>query len=495
MPSGPPQQPTQDAPEPQTPPVEGRGEVRLWLGLACLLGLVRFCNLGQWSLWLDEALTWADAHHGDNYNWPGYALVRWTVEFLGETPSEFSLRLLPALAGWLAIPASWWALQPWVGGRRAALVALLVALSPWEVYWSQNARFYTMVQLTSLLGAGFVLRGLLRNSIPTACLGLGVAALGALLQLQAVIVSIALAFGPALAWLLVKKWRSSEEGMDAEGAAQLPTRVVRALVALVFLAGLIVLPWALDVFQNYRQVKQDPPLASLLHLVRSTAYYLTPALSVAALIGALVIGRARDVRGCVLLGIVVCGAGCLALAGGFARSSAQYGLSFMPFICAVALWVTSLAPLDSRRSLRLAVVAVLCAPLLAGLALYFTTQYGQRPRWEEAYGYVDSLRAEQDLVLGMQAPVGEFYLVPGATDLRHPELVLWCDRSRPRAWRNAAKTKKTVWVVVRPDFLSEWEPEARGAFEGFLRESCRLQRRFPVRQEGRDLDVEVYRHR
>ena len=465
----------------------------LWLGLACLLGLVRFWNLGHWSLWLDEALTWADAHHGDNYNWPGYALVRWTTELLGEGPSEFSLRLLPALAGWLAIPAAWWALQPWVGGRRAALVALLVALSPWEVYWSQTARFYTMVQLTSLLGAGFVLRGLLRSSIPTACLGLGVAALGALLQLQAVIVCVALAFGPALAWLLFKKWGPSEEGRGGEDP--LPARVVGVLVALTVLASLIVLPWALEVFSKYRHVKHDPPLASLLHLVRSTAYYLTPALSAAALIGALVIGRARDVRGGVLLGIVVCGASCLGVAGIYARASAQYGLAFMPFVCALALWVTSLEPLDSRRSLRLAVVAVLCAPLLAGQALYFTSQYGQRPRWEEAYGYVDSLRLEDDLVLGMQAPVGEFYLVPGATDLRNPEMVRWCDRSRPRAWRAASKTKKTVWVVVRPDFLTEWEPEAREAFEGFLRESCRLQRRFPVRQEGRDLDVEVYRHR
>jgi uncharacterized membrane protein len=421
--------------------------------------------------------------------------VRWTVELLGEGPNEFSLRLLPALAGWLGIPAAWWALQPWIGGRRAALVALLVALSPWEVYWSQTARFYTMVQLTSLLGMGFVLRGLLRDSIPTACLGLGVAALGALLQLQAVIVSVALACGPALAWLVFKKWGPSGADSGPGGTAQLPTRVVAALLSLAVLSGLVVLPWALDVFHNYRQVKQDPPLASLLHLVRSTAYYLTPALSVAALIGALVIGRARDVRGCVLLGIVVCGAGCLALAGAFARSSAQYGLSFMPLVCALALWVTSLPPLGSRRGLRLAVVAVLCAPLLAGLALYFTTQHGQRPRWEEAYRYVDSLRAEEDLVLGMQAPVGEFYLVPGATDLRHPKLIRWCDRSRPRAWRAAVKTKKTVWVVVRPDFLTEWEPEAREAFEGFLREGCRLQRRFPVRQEGRDLDVEVYRHR
>ena len=39
------------------------------------------------------------------------------------------------------------------------------------------------------------------------------------------------------------------------------------------------------------------------------------------------------------------------------------------------------------------------------------------------------------------------------------------------------------------------DEDDREAFEGFLRDTCRLQRRFPVRQEGRDLDVEVYRRR
>jgi uncharacterized membrane protein len=470
-------------------------EERLWLVLACFLGLIRFWNLGQWSLWIDEAYTLADSYHGvGNYNWPAYALVRWTVEALGDQPSAFSLRFLPALAGWLAIPAAWWALRPWIGGRRAALVALLVALSPWQVYWSQTARFYTLVQLSSLLGAGFVLRGLLRNSIPTACAGLGIAALGAFCHLQAVIVSLALALGPALAWFKLRD-RGSSGGSGGQDSDPLPTRVVAALAAFVALVGLVSAPWALEHFHEYMQKKQDPPLASVLHLIRSTAYFVTPALSAAALIGAVVIWRARDVRGTVLLGIVASGAGCLTLAGAFARSSAQYGLAFMPFVCALALWVTSMEPLRARRGLRLAVVVVLCAPLLAGLGLYFTTQYGQRPRWQEAYEYVDSLRGEQDLVLGMQAPVGEFYLVPGTTQLRNPQLVRWCDRTRPRAWRSAVKTGRTLWVVVRPAFLTEWEPDDREAFEGFLRDTCRLQRRFPVRQEGRDLDVEVYRCR
>jgi len=108
-----------------------RGEGRALLVAALLLGALRAWRLGDWSLWLDEAYTLADAHHGGgNYNPLGYALVRWTAGVLGGE-DEVGLRAFPALAGWLAIPLAAWALRPLCGARRAALVALLVALSPW----------------------------------------------------------------------------------------------------------------------------------------------------------------------------------------------------------------------------------------------------------------------------------------------------------------------------------------------------------------------------
>jgi len=458
--------------------------------------LLRFWNLDQWSLWIDEAYTLADAYHGvGNYNWVGYRLVRWTVEALGEQPSAWSLRFLPALVGWLCIPATFWALHPWVGGRRAALVALVVALSPWELYWSQNARFYTFVQLSSLIGAGYVLRGLLRNSVALAIWGLALSGFGALFQLQAVIVSVALVAGPLLAWIRFKGWRSPEQAGDLAGEWVTPTRVIAALVLFATLAGLTVLPWVLDIFQQYRLQKQDPPLASLQHLVLTSAYYITPTLSAAALFGSFVIWRTRDARGLVLAGVVLSGAGALAAASVLARTSAQYGLAFLPFISVLAVWVTAMPGIPCSRILRWGFVTVICAPLLAGLGLYFTTQQGQRPRWREAYLYVQAQRATEDIVLGMQAPVGEFYLVPGSTNLRLPEAVRWCDRTRPAAWRKAAQTDSNLWVVVRPAFLPEWGADARQAFERFLRDDCELQRSFPVRQEGRDLNVDVYLRR
>ena len=66
---------------------------------------------------------------------------------------EFALRILPALAGVLLIPALWrltravWPRMPAV----ATIAAGLVAVSPVMVYYSQEARMYTLVVLLAVL--------------------------------------------------------------------------------------------------------------------------------------------------------------------------------------------------------------------------------------------------------------------------------------------------------------------------------------------------------
>jgi predicted membrane-bound mannosyltransferase len=78
--------------------------------------------------------------------------------------SEFALRLFPALAGVLAIPLSWLvagslrALSRWLPLATAGLVAV----APTLIYYSQEARMYTLVVALSLLVWWFTLRTLAR---------------------------------------------------------------------------------------------------------------------------------------------------------------------------------------------------------------------------------------------------------------------------------------------------------------------------------------------
>ena len=122
----------------------------------------------------------------------------------------------------------------------------------------------------------------------------------------------------------------------------------------------------------------------------------------------------------------------------------------------------------------------------------YVERRGERERWREAWLHVLENRRPGDLVAGMAAPVGELYLDPGATDLRHPRQVTWLDAYRahvPESWSPFARRS---WFVIREDSLVTWQPEERASFRAMLREECRLSARFPVSVTGRELAVEVY---
>jgi hypothetical protein len=444
---------------------------RPWILAACALGLARFYRLGDWSLWYDEAVTVADGWHGEGGPNPfGYWLVHACAELLGG-PEPFALRLPAAVFGWLAIPLTWWAFRPLCGDRRASLAALLVAASSWALYWSQNARFYTMAQAVGLVGTGVFLRGIIRGCQLRTVLGVAVVGLGAGFHPTAALLAAALV---GAAWLA-----------RLEGSSR---RVAGRLVLVGVVSALAASPWALSAFRNFVAAKDTAGLSSVAHLAKSTGFLLTPTLAVGMLVGGLAAWR-ESPQGRMLCLIPILGGAASAVAAFFAASSAQYVFVLLPAMAVLAAWPFE----NAGRSVRLAWALVLAAPLATGSWLYFSVRHGERPRWEEAYRFVWDQRGERDLILGMQASVGEYYLVPGATDLRRPTAVAWVDRTNSHAWKRWAKRERPLWVVVRPDFLQLWDPAERAAFEGFLYGECRLVRRFPVRMEARDLDVEVWR--
>ncbi len=442
---------------------------RPWLLAACLVALTRFWHLGSWSLWYDEALTLADGWHGSDLSNPlGYALVRAAAALWGET-SPLALRLPAALAGWLAVPLTFWAFRGVAGDRRAALAALLLALSPWALYWSQNARFYTMALALGLAGTGLFLRGMKRGSTPRAGIALALVCLAALFHPTAILLALAL-LGAGLV---------AGPGEVRRVAARL------ALIALPL--ALLAVPWGLHAVSRWMAAKDTAGPGSALHLALSTGFLLTPPLALAAAVGTLTAWRSRHPSRWLLL-VPILGGSAAALAALLAASSAQYVFVLLPLVALAAVWPFAEGPPLARTAWPL----LLAAPLASGSVLYFTSHHGERPRWEEAYRFAWERRGEGDLLLGMQASVGEYYLAPGTTDLRHPTTVAWLERTQSHAWKRWAERERPLWIVLRPAFLALWKPEERSELERFLREHCRLMKRFPISMEGRDLDLEVY---
>jgi mannosyltransferase len=141
-----------------------------------LAALLRFHDLGEESLWVDElySLSFVSAENvsqvvaltaAEDYHPPGYHLILYYWRALaGE--SEVALRFPSAVAGVLAVLAIYLLGRRLYSEREGIAAALFMTVLRWPVFYSQEARSYSLVLLFSSLSAYFwwgCLKGL-RNS-------------------------------------------------------------------------------------------------------------------------------------------------------------------------------------------------------------------------------------------------------------------------------------------------------------------------------------------
>ncbi|GAB2543430.1 glycosyltransferase family 39 protein [Rhodanobacter koreensis] len=126
-----------------------------WMVFVLCIGLLaRLLHIERQPFWLDEALTFQRIHLGtgsliaDSYanrHMPSYFLLLQLISQFN--PANAMLRIPSALFGTLSVGMVF-AIARRVGGRSAAIVAgLLMALSPLQVQYGQEARSYTLVTL------------------------------------------------------------------------------------------------------------------------------------------------------------------------------------------------------------------------------------------------------------------------------------------------------------------------------------------------------------
>jgi 4-amino-4-deoxy-L-arabinose transferase-like glycosyltransferase len=113
---------------------------------------MRFYKLGAWSFWIDEIFTIQRAEalasstglFGSLKPLSIY-LVTAAISSLGV--GEWSARLAPTLIGIMTIPLLYFPTKKIFGPSVALIAVLLIAVSTWHLYWSQNVRFYTSLLL------------------------------------------------------------------------------------------------------------------------------------------------------------------------------------------------------------------------------------------------------------------------------------------------------------------------------------------------------------
>lgn len=429
---------------------------------------------GSTSLWFDEALTVSDAWHprGVNHNPMFYGLIRVCADSWGGLIDERGLRLLSAICALLSIPLCYLSLLPLAGERRSSWASLMLALSPWALYWATNARPYAPGLLVILLGNTLMLRALVRDAPRGAALGLVIMGLAGSLQLSMLVAPLALVvailLGPAF-------------GLDP--APRVRRMCFWAAPIVLLLGGLL---FSGDLMVYLAQKAEIKGLSGLKHFALAAGFALTPILGLCALWGT---WRARqEGQGLVCLLALAALLGALAVAGvgWFGQSTAQYAFCLLPWALLLAVW-----PLGERGGWIYGGVLVLPLVLLSGFEL--GPWHGSRPRWREAFAYVQAQRGPEDLVLSMQAGLGDLYTHPGWTDARYPVSHAWADRTQPMRLVDAARSDRPSWLILRRDFLLKWPDRWRSALERILDQQAECVQVFENLPLGRNMTLEVYR--
>ncbi len=147
---------------------------------------LRLYRLGAQSLWYDEgvsvylarmSLSQLTAWTADDIQPPlYYYLLHFWLLLFGQPSSEFVVRFPSLCFGVLIVPLMYRMGRQLCSARAGLLAALLSAISPLYLWYSQEARMYTMLTCLCLLSSYLLLEALERNAPPRPPLWLAFAA-------------------------------------------------------------------------------------------------------------------------------------------------------------------------------------------------------------------------------------------------------------------------------------------------------------------------------
>jgi 4-amino-4-deoxy-L-arabinose transferase-like glycosyltransferase len=373
-------------------------ELGLLLAITLLAASLRLNRLGDWSLWGDEEFTLRFADDGFRVPFSS-TLIFWTVRALGV--SEWSGRLVPALIGIATVPVLYLPVRRIFGKSVALVSSLLLAVSTWHLYWSQNVRFYsTLLLFFSLALLTFFLA--IEEDRPSLMLAslvfLGLAANERLL---------ALFFVPIAAGYAGLLWFLRFERPRGLRLRTLLVYLVPCLVVTAFFVG----PYLLsldDWVVNFGESGETP-----FGIVAGIVYYVGLPIVCLGAFGAthqlLQRGRASLLLSLTALTPVLA----LVALAPFQYTVSRYAfIGLTSWILLASVAIVGLFRQAKSRDVVLA-VGVLAIVLMTSLSedfLYFQYQNGNRGDARAAFQYINQQLLPGDAVVAANVDLGRYYL-------------------------------------------------------------------------------------
>ena len=446
--------------------------MRPWFSYVLLLlitlfaAVLRFYKLGAWSFWIDEIYTINHAmshfsrpelileHIPPSRNWVPVSVILTAQVLNSWGVNEWNARLTSAIIGILTIPILYLPLSK-IFGRQTALIAiLLLAISPWHIFWSQNARFYTALMLIYSLALFTFHFGLERNR-PHYFIAFYILFYLAMSERLIAVVLI-----PVIALYLLLLWR-----LPLEKPPGLNLRNILILTApvIVFLLYEIYLFAATGDFIFASDLELlAPPIDSPVRLLIVFALSIgSPLLCLAFFSGAELVQK-KDRAGLFFFIAAILPPILFALITPFVFVVERYAfisLAFWIVLAASGIRTLFTVARQHRSLIALAVIFVLLADATGENLLYYQINHGNRLEWREAVGYVRERMEAGDIVVSTRAPLAGYYLGREVlefqdlhpSDLEKIDAPIWFVMDYPGIWHGRYDSR--VWMEERSQLL------------------------------------------
>ncbi len=448
------------------------------LGISLILAaasLLRWYRLAEWSLWNDESHTIVAAlgtlftREPMEYLYPVNFLI--THAFLSWFGlSEWSARLFPALAGIAGVACIWGLTRSLFGGGVGLLAAGFVGLSPWHIYWSQNARHYALLFLLVTIAMLCFYQSIEQEN--------GKAMGISLLSMIAAILThpSAALFLPAFFLYVV---------FLQIGPFQRPRGLQWKHLAIFFVPFAVLSFFALPkvgALVRYlltAKAPWNPPSNVFLSVV----YYLgVPFLTVSILAAAYLVIQG-DRRGLFLGLVISVPVILLVIAANFTIASGAYAFPTLAAHAILAAYA-SLELVRQAQGKQVFLAAGLGLALVLNMAgnttLYFIRENGNRPMWKAAFQFVKQRMGREDIIAASSGSVGDFYLGQWGR-------VTWLDHLDVE---KINREGRQTWLVVLDDI--EGILPLKGSISQLLRSEAVHLAKFNVNTGPKRREIDVY---
>lgn len=385
-------------------------------GIIALAAILRFATIGEQSYWFDEYVTTTIVTQD-------LAGILDSVEFVERTPplyyvlahlwqlgfgdGEVALRSLSALCGIATVPAVFAATRSLAGERAGLVAAALTAVSPLLVWYSQEARAYSLLVLLSALSLLLFARALRDTEERWPVWGWAAVSALALATHYFAIVAIA----PQAAWLLIRAPRRAAAYGAVAAVAAAGAALVPLLIEHEDRPGFIEM---LGLEDRLAQLVLQFPLGLQVPapwLAPTGLFVLVVAIALTARIAS---SEAR--RAAIVGGSIVLAGGAIALGLAMVGQDHLITRNLLPLWPAGALAVGACVG-GARRSGRGqgAIAAGLCAAGVALTAWVALTPAAGKPDWRELAAQIET-RAEPLVVAGPSGDIVALsHYLPGAS--------------------------------------------------------------------------------